>query len=317
VDKPSHLNLLQVYRWLTPPHVGRQLAILLVPALAYTGVVSVLVNCLGLPAWPAGKEISVTLGVVLGILVVLRNTAANDRWWEARKLWGQLVNDSRNLALKARAHAAADAQEFRQLARLLTGFAQALRLQLRGVSGIRSVPGFESEPADFPHGPGHLAGLVHRLLDHWNRQGKLRDTVWLLDVHARGLMDVCGGCERIRNTPLAASYRALVRCGIGLYILVAPWAIAPDMSWWCLALLAVELGFLLGIELTAEAIEEPFGHDRDDLPLESYCRTIETFVFRVLQERQPPAAEGSGGTFPDGALAPPVTGGPGPPDREG
>jgi putative membrane protein len=287
-----HLNPLQVYRWLAPPHVVRQLALLMVPALAYAVASALLIRFLEITAWPPGKEAATTLGVTIGVLVVLRNNAANDRWWEARKLWGQLINDSRNLALKARAHAAAEPEEHRYLARLLAGFAQALRLHLRGIPGVRAVPGFEAEPSDFRHGPGYVAELVHRLLNRWNREGKLRDTVWMLDVHARALMDICGACERIRNTPLAASYRALVRCGIGLYILVAPWVVCPEMGWWGVGLMVLEFAFLLGIELTAEAIEEPFGTDPDDLPLEAYCQTVETFVYGVLDAPEPvlPAA---------------------------
>ena len=64
------------------------------------------------------------------------------------------------------------------------------------------------------------------------------------------------------------------------------------------------VSFLLGIELTAEAVEEPFGKDLDDLPLENYCRTVETFVFSVLLESQPLSAQESGG-FLNVALAPP------------
>jgi putative membrane protein len=293
VEKPLHLNPWQVYRWLAPPHVGRTLALLLIPALVYVVADTVLIQFLGLPAWAAGKEAANTLGIVLGVLVVLRTNAANDRWWEARKLWGQLINDSRNLALKARAHAAADPEEYRELAHLLAGFAHALRLHLRGQGGIRSVPGFESAPTDFPHGPGYVAELVHRLLNRWNRQGKLRDTVWMLDVHARALMDICGACERIRNTPLPASYRLLLRSGIGLYILVAPWTVSPELGWWGVALLVLEFGFLLGIELTAEAIEEPFGTEKDDLPLETYCQTVETFVRAMLEAPEPALTEGA------------------------
>src|SRR5947207_40592 len=97
VEKSLHLNPLQVYRWLAPPHVGRPLALLMVPALGYVVASTVLIRFLEITTWPAGKEAATIIGVALGILVVLRNNAANDRWWEARKLWGQLINDSRNL----------------------------------------------------------------------------------------------------------------------------------------------------------------------------------------------------------------------------
>jgi ion channel-forming bestrophin family protein len=292
VAAPADANKLRGFGWMPTLHIARTLALWMIPAMAYEAVVTALVPYLPLPESQFGEQAAAAISVALGVLIVFRNNAAHDRWWEARKLWGQLINDSRNLALKARAHAEPSAEESGRLARLIAGFAEALRLHLHGVVGIRSVPGFESEPADFPHGPGYLAGLIHQLLDRWNRQGKLRDTVWMLDVHARALMDVCGACERIRNTPLASSYRALLRWGIALNILFTPWAVGPVMGWWGFPVLAIGFGFLLGIELTAEAVEDPFGREEDDLPLDAYCRTIETFVDAVLREPQPVPGNG-------------------------
>jgi putative membrane protein len=263
-------------------HIGRTLARWVLVALVYALVVDCVVEFLGVSAWRAASEVEAVLGIAFGMLLVFRNNAANDRWWEARKLWGQLINELRNLALKARAHAAVAVDEHRQFGRLLAGFAHALRLHLRGVADLRAVPGFEQDPATFPHAPGYVAGLIHQTLDRWNRQGHLRETIWLLDVHARALMDVCGACERIRNTPLASSYRALLRCGVALFVLTAPWTLATEISWWSLPVLVITFGFLLGMELTAEAIEEPFGTHGDDLPLETFCQTIETFVCAEL-----------------------------------
>jgi putative membrane protein len=263
-------------------HVGRRLIGPMALALGYAAAVMLAVSLSAAGKWEGGDEVATILGMALGILVVFRTNAANGRWWEARKLWGQLINDLRNLALKAQAHAAVDDEEHRRFAGLLVGFADALRSHLRGEGGCPPLPGFEPPPPSFPHAPGYVAGLVHRTLDHWNRQAKLKDTVWVLDHHARALMDICGACERIRNTPLASSYRALVRWGIALYILISPWAVALELGWAGLPALAIGFGFLMGTELTAEVVEEPFGREPDDLPLESYCRTIETFIVAVV-----------------------------------
>ncbi|MGC4004620.1 MAG: bestrophin family ion channel [Pirellulales bacterium] len=77
---------------------------------------------------------------------------------------------------------------------------------------------------------------------------------------------------------MTASYRALIRWGIALYLLSAPWAVAAAMGWWGLPVIAIGAGFFLGMEFTAEVVEQPFGHDGDDLPLEVFCQTIRTFV---------------------------------------
>jgi putative membrane protein len=252
-------------------------------AAVYSLVVAIIVRWLALPSWSAGNEMAATLTLVLGILVVFRNNAANDRWWEARKLWGQLINDLRNLALKVHAHVELDGAERRRFAKQLVGFAHALRMHLRGPTTVQSVPGFETDPTTFPHAPGYIAGLVHQALADWNRRGLLRETVWVLDVHARSLMDICGACERIRNTPLASSFRSLLRGALALEILVAPWPAAIEFGWWGVPAVMVAVGFLIGIEMTAEEIEEPFGLAGDDLPLETYCQTIEKFVPAAME----------------------------------
>jgi putative membrane protein len=264
-------------------HVGRRLVVWLVPTLVYNLGVTLLVKFGELPDWKLGVESATALGVVLGMLLVFRNNAANDRWWEARKLWGQLINDSRTLILKVRAHAAVDAAEHRQLGRLIVAFAQALQLHLRGIASLQAVPGFERTPDTPPHVPGYVAELIHQTLDRWNRQDKLDNTIWILDVHARALMDVCGACERIRNTPLASSYRSLMRLGILFYVLVSPWPVAMEIGFWGVPELEIAFFFFLAIELTAEDVEEPFGTEKDDLPLENYCESIETFVASVLE----------------------------------
>lgn len=269
---------------LPPLHIGPRLASWMSVSLAYSLVVTwIVIHFSPTLGWYAGKELAALLGVGLGVLIVFRNNAAHDRWWEARKLWGQLINELRNLALKAQAHAEVDAEEHARFAKYLVDFAHSLRLHLRGWGRPKTEKGNQTVPEAFPHAPGYVAWMVHETLNQWNRQGKLKDTIWIMDHHARALMDICGACERIKNTPLASSYRALFRLGILLYVLFAPWALALDLGWWCLPALAVGFGFIIGIELTAEEVEEPFGTEKDDLPLESYCQTIEQFVTAVLK----------------------------------
>jgi putative membrane protein len=279
VTRPVDTALHPIYHvW----HVGKRLAAWLTVGMLYALAVEWTVISLEWEASAAGKYIATLLGLVLGIVLVLRINSANERWWEARKLWGQLINDSRNLALKARAHAAASESEFRELGTLLIAFAHALRLHLRGVDVIHEVPGMQTDPARFKHAPGYVVERLHQLLNHWNRSGQLRDTIWILDVHARSLIDICGACERIRNTPLASAFRAIVLAGIGCYMLAIPWIVAAEAGWPGMFVLAIAYFFLLGLEFTAEEIEEPFGTQQDDLPLERYCDTIEQFVTDTL-----------------------------------
>lgn len=264
--------------------IGRELSLWLAAVAGYCLIVMAIVHSVPLSHWQAGNEVSAVIGVGLGILLVFRNNTAYDRWWEARKLWGQLINELRNLAIKTRAHAAIDAAERRAFATLLCTFPHALRMRLCGDEGWRQLPGIADPQTTFPHGPGYVAWQIQRALDRWNRAGQLADAVRLLDQHARALLEITGACERILNTPLASSYRALTRDGIYLYLLVAPWAVGLDFGWSGIPVVLVAASFLLGVELTAAAIENPFGRAGDDLPLATYCQTIETFVTATLAE---------------------------------
>lgn len=271
-------------RWLLSPAVAWRAARVSLAAVCYSALAALLIAAAHLPTYEAGAELTASLGVVLGILIVFRNNTANDRWWEARKLWGQLVNDSRNLALKVRAFVPLDTAARRRFADLLVAFARELRDHLHGAPVDGETPSGMEIPAGM-HRPGYVAGLLQDELGRWYRGGGMAGPLALIcEEHARGLMDVCGACERIKNTPLARSYKALAREGIALYVLAAPWSLSLDLGVWSLPPLAVGIYFLVALELTAEAIEDPFGVEDDDLPLERYCQSIESFVQQALSE---------------------------------
>src|SRR5262249_47974805 len=142
------------------------------------------------------------------------------RWWDGRGLWGQLVNDTRNLVLKAAA-AIDDPAERSKLRDMLARFAQALRDHLRRP---RNDPG--------PHVPMAVATEGVGLIRGWYAGGRIDGFTFLaLDEHARQLMNVCGACEKIRATPLAASYRGLLRKGITAYMILLPWLLTDNIAW--------------------------------------------------------------------------------------
>jgi putative membrane protein len=258
-----------------PPAIARRLWPAVFGSTAYTALV--------LWVFPEHPTVSlgwlnvfgVINGIVLGALVGFRTKAAYDRWWEARILWGQLVNHSRNLCLKAVVLAAPDEAERRELARLVCGFPAALMRHLRGPVQLQQVPGFEKETATPTHVPMDIARRVFDLLAGWRRAGRIDGHAQqMLDPHAVALMDVCGACERVRNTPLPGSYLSLLRHGLLLSFLLLPWHMSHALGAWSLAVQGVVVYFLFGVELTAEELEEPFGYDGDDLPLERYVANI-------------------------------------------
>ena len=218
-------------------------------------------------------NVQALLGVALSVLLVFRNNAAYDRWWEGRKLWGQLVNESRTLSQLLAGLVAVSAEEKREAQKLQSDFPPALRDHLR-----------TSAPA-WPHRPLEISQqLLGRALS-WRGAEKIDGFVlMMLERHVAALMDICGGCERIRRTPLPLSYRACVPQLLLLYLLALPWGMANDL--WTVVIVGSTSYFLLSIELISEEIEDPFGLDADDLPLDALCQTISSSLEQVYGTSQ-------------------------------
>jgi putative membrane protein len=223
------------------------------------------------------------LGTVLGLLLVFRTNTAYDRWWEGRKLWGQLVNDSRNLAIKVKSLERIAAAEAHQFGRLLVNFARALKEHLREGIRPKQLSVYRNVPVEPRHVPAHVALMIRDRVRDWKRHGQIDGyDELILDVHVRALMDICGACERIRKTPITRSYLAFLHQSILIYLVTLPWGVVDLFGWWTVPLTAIITYFMIGIELVAEEVEEPFGRTEDDLLLDDICQGIEASVMEIL-----------------------------------
>jgi ion channel-forming bestrophin family protein len=266
--------------------VGRRAALWTLAFLAYAVLVGVASAQLDIARIGWGTEATAAFGLIVGFLVSFRNNAAYSRWWEARQLWGKLVNDSRNLALKAVAYTRIGQEDRDELARLLAGFAHALRLHLRGSVKLQDVPGFETAEGRPGHVPIMFADCVFRLLARWGSAHDIEaQMLRALDLHAYGLMDVCGGCERIRQTPIPSSPSGVLQVAFWFYLLTSPAFILNEVGWWGLMPLGLGVFLLIAVELGAMAMEQPFGISADHLNLDRYCEAIERSVSEILRDR--------------------------------
>lgn len=224
-------------------------------------------------------------GMIMGLLLVFRTNSAYERWWEGRKLWGQLVNDSRNLSLKIRTYMQVSNAEKMRLGELIISFSYALKHHLRGTRPAQPLPGIGlAHKIPTENLPVYVSGKMFDTVQQWYQMGRI-DGFQLMqaDSHLRAFMDICGACERIKNSPLAVSYRAFMRQGIALNLLVIPWFMASQFDiWWSMPVVLIGAYFLIGLELIAEDIEDPFGSDGDDLPLDNICNNIRRTVTEIL-----------------------------------
>jgi putative membrane protein len=271
-------------RLFPPLRVGIKLWTAVAALAAYSLLVNFMVNLEHLAHVEWGAESTVLNGLVLSFLINFRNSHAYDRWWEARKLWGQLINETRDLALKVRSLNALTAAERDELGHLLIEFALALKNHLRRQDGTDEPPRGRDQEAPGGHEPSRIAGSLYWILARGQREQRIDGwTLLWLDTHVKSFMEICGACERIRNTPLSSSYRALLRHGIAIYLAISPFYLIEDTGLAGIPMFILAAYFLLGIELVAEEIEEPFGAGGDNLPLERYCTTIEKSIQEILE----------------------------------
>jgi len=272
--------------------------------LVYGLVVSLVIQLEHLPNIEWGAESAVVNGLGLSFLIAFRTNHAYDRWWEARKLWGQLINETRNLCLKIRTLANVDAADRQCVADLIAAFGDVLMDHLRGRAGSDEPPRQDLSSSTQVHEPARIAGAIYEYVAGWHRRGQIDGwTLLWLDGEVKSLMDICGACERIRNTPLSSSYRALLRHAIAIYLAVAPFYLMEDTGIAGFPLFVMAAYFLVGIELVAEEIEEPFGAGGDNLPLERYCATIVQSVHQIIAPTNGIPMAGFTKTSPSGSPA--------------
>jgi putative membrane protein len=103
-----------------------------------------------------------------------------------------------------------------------------------------------------------------------------------MNAEMSSLIDICGACERIRNTPIPYSYSAFIKKFIFVYVATLPFSLAFTLGYLSIPVVALIFYLLGSLELIAEEIEEPFGADQNDLPMDRLCKTIEKTVREIL-----------------------------------
>lgn len=231
-------------------------------------------NVLTIPA-----ELHTMLTLVLGCLLVFRTNTAYSRWWDARTQWGDLVAVFRNLSSKIAFMVTIPESEIDNTEKILVAFPFAVRDHLREGLQVNDLPGFEDDATTTDHVPSHLTGRLYQSMCKWKARGWIDGAeLRVIDYDLRKLMEIVGRCEAIRLTRIASSYRVFARQCVLLFLITLPWGISRDFGWWSPPLTAIVAYFMLGLEVVAEHVEEPFGEDEDDLDLDRLCASIESSV---------------------------------------
>ena len=224
------------------------------------------------------------IGSALGLVLVFRNNASYDRFWEGRKQWGGIVNACRNFIRQARSYGG----EMESIAPLVIAFPFALKHQLRSESPSESIIKFlnaENTRLVMLHKNPSLA--INFAMSNWiNRMVKIGKVSELqahrMEEQVAKLMDCQGACERILKTPVPFAHAIHVKQLLFIYLITLPFVLIPIVGWLSLPMVFVIAFGLLGIEEAGIEIEDPFGHDPNDLPLTNICEVIARDVQSTL-----------------------------------
>lgn len=276
--------------------VVRQIFWRVILFVAWSGAIVALdryVRPLGVPS-----TVHTLIGVALGLLLVFRTNASYERFWEGRRLWGGIVNESRNLGREAVAFLRDRPALVRPIILWATAFPYSAMNSLRGVRGLGPVasqlPKAEvTEALNAQHVPSFVARRITDLLVGARAEGHLTDYVAItIDSNVNQLVDYIGGCERIQKTPLPFAYVVHLRRALILYCLTLPFALVEAYGWTTLLVALLITYVLFGIEEIGVEIENPFGEDDNDLPLEQICETIERNLLALIEEAHSSRAVG-------------------------
>ena len=234
------------------------------------------------------KEFFTFMGIMLSLLLAFRTNTAYDRFYEGRRLWGQLVNHCRNLAVLLHARLPAhDLAHRTHLARLLSNFPIALDGHLRkGVKfhKLEEVePGFGEQLRQAGHVPSRLSAQLQEYYEQLLAQALILPAHLItIQRHHEGLLDVAGGCERIKSTPIPFSYSYFIKGFISVFILIMPFNLLDTYQYLTIPITMFGAYALLGVEMIGDEIEDPFGKDSNDLPLTQISNRIRANVHEIL-----------------------------------
>lgn len=221
------------------------------------------------------------VGLALGLLLVFRTNASYDRFWEGRKLLGGIVNETRNLSRQAVVHLRADPALASQIVRWTSAFAWAIRHSMHARAELGPIAA--QLPVDEvqtitsrQHVPLAVAVKLTTLLAEGRRRGLIDENIQMaMEQNIQLLVDYFGACERIKNTPLPFAYVVHLRRALILYSITLPLALVRDFGWGAVPATFCVAYTFFGIEEIGVEIENPFGDDANDLPLDRICDIIQ------------------------------------------
>ncbi|EIA07686.1 bestrophin family protein [Flavobacterium frigoris] len=228
-------------------------------------------------------------GIALAIFLGFRNTVSYDRFWEGRKLWGALLNDTRSLARQA--HTLVEGNDYDKerthFIHLLTALVHALKHQLRQTEADGDLERLLPNSADdkfktFVFKPI----MILKELGVWVNKAKLSGRIDPItqanfDLNLNKISDIIGGCERIASTPIPYTYSILLHRTVYIYCFLLPFGFVESTVWITPFVIVFIAYTFVALEAIADELEDPFGIQPNDLALEAMSDMIENTLAEI------------------------------------
>ncbi|MCP3708876.1 hypothetical protein M3I54_18085 [Paraburkholderia sp. CNPSo 3274] len=235
------------------------------------------------------------IGIALAVFLGFRNSASYDRYWEGRKLWGQMLNETRSLVRQAltlprSGDEAATRERARELMSLLAALPHALRHQLRNTDPradleSRLPPALFERVLASRYRPATLLLCAAEWVRRETREGRLDGYAVLAFEHnLNGISDVIGGCERIVSTPLPFAYTVMIHRTVYFFCAMLPFGLVDSIGG-LTPIFAVFVAYaFMAHEAIASQLEDPFGTEDNDLALNLMSAGIEVALHDLMGE---------------------------------
>jgi ion channel-forming bestrophin family protein len=226
-------------------------------------------------------------GFIISLVLVFRINSAYDRWWEGRKLWGSLLNNSRNLAIKLHALIPEnDTQQRAEIAAAIANFAYVLKEHLRSKTDLPLSEKSAMNEMHYrasSHKPNFIAKYLNNyILNNCLTHSKTQNDYLIVSENLDDFTEICGACERIKNTPIPYSYSIFIKKIVFFYVITMPLTFGLTIGYWAIPLVMLMFYAFASLELISEEIEDPFGLDENDLPTDDIALKIKDNVTEIL-----------------------------------
>ncbi|WP_343670870.1 bestrophin family ion channel [Chitinophaga sp.] len=232
--------------------------------------------------------ISSLVATIVSLLLAFRTSQSYERWWEARLIWGAIVNDSRTLIRQVKTFLPEEATAFahRQII-----WCYALSESLRGLPFSEKIKVYISAyHTDSRNWPNFLLNEHAKALAAAHDLNPNRQVQ--IDATLARLCDAMGKCERIKKTVFPKSYSLLIHFLIYVLMTILPFGLEDRTQWMEIVIVFVVPVLFIAIERTAIIMQDPFENKPTDTPMTAISQTIEVNLLEMIGEPAPEQAVG-------------------------